>query len=130
MKMLLTLLFGLIPFLAGAQDYQGFNQADIGKMMQQAEILQQCMDKVDKAELDAIDRRSEELEAKLKALCEAGKRDEAQNTAVAFGKEILANPALVQMKKCGDLTQEMLPPEQRQPSEYDFDFSQNHVCDE
>ncbi|MBU0484523.1 MAG: hypothetical protein KKB30_08415 [Proteobacteria bacterium] len=130
MKILLIILFGLIPVLVDAQDYQGFKQADMEKMMQQAEVLQQCMDKVDKAELDAIDRRSNELEVKIKDLCEAGKRDEAQDTAMAFGKEIMSNPAMVQMKKCGDLTQGMLPPEQRQSSEYDFDFSQHHVCDE
>lgn len=130
MKVFLSILFVLLPVVAAAQNYQGMSEADVQNMMQQMQQVQECMDKVDQTELEAIEQRSEEFEAEVKSLCEQGKRDEAQEKAVAWGKEMMDNPTLTQMRKCGEIAQGMVPPGQQQPEEYDFDFSKRHVCDE
>ena len=50
--------------------------------------------------------------------------------AIAYGKEMMKNPALKQMKECGEITRGLVPEESMPSMEDDFDFSDGHVCDE
>ncbi len=128
MKIIVTILFLMFPVIATAQN-QAMNGGDMGQMMQLIQEMQQCMAKVDQAELEALEKQSEEMGAELEALCNNGKRKKAQKKAVAYGKKLMKNPALVQMKKCGELTKGFLP-EDAPSFDDDFDFSDRHVCDE
>jgi hypothetical protein len=129
MKTIVTILFLLLPVAASAQN-QDMNGVDMGQMMMLMQEMQECMAKVDQAELEALEQRSEEMDAEITALCEQGKRDEAQKKAIAYGKEMMKNPALKQMKECGEITKDLVPEESMSSMEDDFDFSDGHVCDE
>ena len=131
MKIIVAVLCLLFPVAAVAQN-PNMQGVDMGKMMQMMQEMQQCMEKVDQEELRKLEQESEEMEAELKALCEKGKRKKAQNKAIKYSKKMMKNPALVQMKKCGEITKGLVP-EGSSPSksfEDEFDFSNKHVCDE
>ncbi|MCL7488677.1 MAG: hypothetical protein M8357_10960 [Desulfobulbaceae bacterium] len=129
MKTIVTIFFLLLPVAASAQN-QGMNGVDMGQMMMLMQEMQECMAKVDQAELEALEQRSEEMEAEITALCDQGKRDAAQKKAIAYGKEMMKNPAMIQMKECGEITRGLVPEESMPSMEDDFDFSDGHVCDE
>ena len=127
MKSIAILLFMLFPVVAAAQD-----QNDMAKMMQALQEMQQCMAKVDQEELRKFEQESEKMETKLKTLCGQGNRDEAQNVAIKFGKKMMTNPALVQMKECGEMAQGFVPEGAMGGAEgmdEIFDPSKSHVCD-
>jgi len=133
MRIVVSLLFVLVPAVALAQNYQP-NEADLQNMMVQMQKMQECMQNVDRGELQALEQRSDEMETEVKSLCESGKRDEAQKKAMSYAKEMMDNPALIQMKKCGEIAKGSIPPGMMSPEEEegyeDFDFSKHHVCDE
>ncbi len=127
MKISASILIMLIPIVAAAQNYQGMNEGDMQKMMEQMQKMESCMQNVDQEELKVIEKRSYQVEDEVKALCAVGKRDEAQNKAIAFGEEVAKSPALQAMRKCG----EMMPRMPKMPfTDEDHDYSSDHVCDE
>ena len=101
MKQLTIFLLMIMPIIAFAQNYPGMSEADMQKMMQQMEKMQSCMEKIDEEQLKALEKRSNRLEHEVKALCDNGKRDEAQKKAIEFGKEIAKDPSMKQMRQCG-----------------------------
>lgn len=131
MKSIVMLLCLLFPVAAAAQN-PNMQGVDMQKLMQAMQEMQQCMAKVDKEELRKLEQESDEMEMELRKLCEEGKRDKAQDKAIKYSKKIMKNPALVQMKECGEITKGLMPegsmPEQEE--EFDFDPSKGHVCDD
>jgi dsDNA-specific endonuclease/ATPase MutS2 len=121
-------MFAFVP----AVQSQGVSEADMQDMMQMMQKMQECMAKVDQSALEGLEKRSEELEAEIKSLCEQGKKKKAQKKAIAFGKEMMDNPALKQMRKCSEITKGLLPEGSApQPSfEDEFDFSNQDICDD
>lgn len=124
MKSIFIMLFVLFPVVAAAQ-----NQNDMGKMMQALQEMQQCMAKVDQEELRKVEQESEKMEANVRALCAQGKRDQAQNEAIKFGKKIMKNPTLIQMKVCGEKAKGFVPEGTIEGMDGTFDTSESHVCD-
>ncbi|MGD8803718.1 MAG: hypothetical protein PVG12_11080 [Gammaproteobacteria bacterium] len=109
MKVMPTFLCLLMPTLVFAQKYPAMNEADMQQMMQQMGQMQSCMEKVDQAKLQALGERSQQMEAEIKSLCTSGKRDEAQQKAIAFGREIANDAAMKAMMKCTEGMQSMMP---------------------
>lgn len=130
MKVLTIIMLVLIPVAAVAQNFQGMNEQDMQKMMQQAMKAQACMEKIDQAELKALEQRSNEFDTEVRALCAAGKRDKAQKKAIKFGKEMAKKPVLQEMKKCGELMQGEMPQMEMPLMDEDIDYSSQHVCDD
>lgn len=129
MKMIIMVLCLMFPVAATAQD-QGMSGNNMQKMMQLMQEMEQCMAKVDQAAMEKFEKESEKISDELEVLCSKGDRKTAQKKAIAFGKKVMKNPAIIQMQKCGELTKGLLP-EQAEPSIEDtFDFSNRHVCDE
>ena len=96
-------------------------------MMQQMEQMQLCMEKIDEKELKALEKRSKQMEREVKALCNSGKRDQAQKKAIEFGKEMAKDPTIKQMAQCGEMMKARL-------SHMTFAIEQkanddSHVCD-
>ena len=79
------------------------------QMMQQMQGMQNCMQNIDQAAMEAFQQKAEQLNAEVKALCAAGQRDAAMAKAMAFGKEAAADPAMKQMQQCGQDLQDLLP---------------------
>lgn len=127
MKSLAMFLLMLIPILASAQNYTAMNEADMQKMMQQMEKAQSCLEKVDQSKLKALEQRSKKMEMEIKSLCANGKRDEAQNKALAFGKKIANDPSIKTMMKCTDSMKGMMPEISFKGLEKDS--VDRHICD-
>jgi hypothetical protein len=132
MKISAIILLLLMPMVTVAQNYQNMSEEDMQKMMQQAQKMQSCMQNIDQAKLKAIDQRSSEILANIDSLCASGKRDEAQQTAISYGKEMAKDPTMQAMRKCsemmsGEMMQGMMP---KTPlMDLDKDLSSRHVCD-
>ena len=91
------------------------------------------MAKIDQSELAALEEKSEQFGQEIEELCTQGNRSKAQKKAIAYGKEMMKNPALIQMKECGEINKKYgLPQDEDTTSTMDseFDFSKHHVCDE
>lgn len=127
MKVLAFICLLLLPVAAIAQPPQSMSDIDVQKMMQQAQEIQACMQKIDQAEIEKFQQRAMEVNEEIKSLCAAGKRDEAQKLAMDFGKEAEKNTAMQEMKKCGELAQGMMP--EMAEADEEIDFSKDHICD-
>lgn len=128
------LLCGLILLsLSGwAQSQNGpqFNEAQMQQMMQQMQGMQNCMANIDQTEMQAFQQKAEEMDAEVKALCAAGKRDAAMAKAMAFGKETAHSNLMQQMKACGEGMQQMMPKLTKSLQPADTDNKPKHICDE
>ena len=128
MKIIVSILLLLAPVIASAQNYQKINEADMQQMMQLMQKMQECMAKVDQSELEGLEKRSEEMEGEIQSLCEQGKNKQAQKRAIAFGKEMMNNKALKQMRKCSEITEGLIPEGSAPSWEEEYDFSKKDVC--
>jgi predicted transcriptional regulator len=127
MKKLAITLLCLTPILSFAQNPMGMNDGDMQKMMQQMQQLQACMEKIDQAELDSLEKKAEQFEAEVKSLCASGKRDAAQEKAMLYMKEIVNSSVVKAARECGEMMKGMMPDESL--LNQDKDYSSQHVCD-
>ena len=127
MKKLAITLLCLTPILSFAQNPMGMNDGDMQKMMQQMREAQACMEKIDQAELEVLEKKAEQFEAEMKSLCASGKRDAAQEKAMVYTKEIVNSSAVKAARKCGEMMKGMMPDESFMNQ--DKDYSSLHVCD-
>ena len=129
MKTLLFSMFFLFPVIAAAQQ---MSQEDMQKMMAEMQEMAACMQTIDQNEIKALEKESNEFEAKLKGLCKSGKREEAQKKAIEFGKKTMNAPAIVTMRKCTEKMtasmKGMMP--NMDPDKIAKDYSNRNVCDE
>ena len=130
MKRLTTTLLLILPAISTAQSYQNMSEADMQKMMQQMQQAQACMAGVDQAELKKFEQRANQMEASVKSLCASGKREKAQDEAMAFGREVASTPTMQKMRECGKMMEGAMP---GMPSMHDYASSDNdnqHICDQ
>ncbi len=122
-------IFLLLPITVYAQ---GMNQQDMQNMMVQMQEMAACMQTVDQNEVEALDKDSKIFKAEMKELCNNGKRDEAQQRAMAYSRKVMSSQAFTTMRKCTEnmpaSMKGMMP--NMDPEEIAKDFSKHHVCDE
>ena len=132
MKKLAITLLCLSPVIAIAQNPMGMNQQDMQKMMQQMHKAQACMEKIDQGRMQLLEQEATAFESKMRSLCAAGKRSEAQSQAIAFGQKMMNDIAVKQIQNCTknmvDSMKGMMPP--NVIDEMVDDYSKKHVCDE
>ncbi|MCP4007908.1 MAG: hypothetical protein GY726_00175 [Proteobacteria bacterium] len=124
-KMILTLVF--VPAFAMAQSNSGMSE-DMMKMMEQAQKAQECMQDIDTSELERLEKEGNKMEAEIKTLCNSGKRDQAQDQAIAYSKEMMAMPAMQKMRECSELMRGMLP--EMPFDNFEEEFENKNICDE
>lgn len=108
----------------------GMSDADMQKMMQGMNAMQECMAKVDMAAMERIGEEGKKMEAEINALCKAGKRDEAQDKAMAFGMKIAKDPDMQAMGECSKKMQGTMPQMAQSPyADLAEDDTSRHVCD-
>ena len=120
--LLLSLLF-LAPVAATAQDFSGMQQMDMQKLQQ----MQKCMENIDQKQLQAIEKQQQQFEAEIKPLCKSGKRDQAQQKAIEYARQMMNNPAIKTMQKCGEMAKGMMP--DMPVMEMEKELESQHVCD-
>jgi len=129
MKISAIILFLLVPMVTVAQNYQDMNEADMQKMKQQMQKMESCMKNVDQSKLNEIQQRSTQFEAERKSLCADGKRDQAQEKAMSFGKKMAKDPAVQAMRKCSEMMIGTMPMMPYMDQVKDRSRSSDHVCD-
>lgn len=99
-------------------------QMDMGKMQE----MMACMKGIDRSALEGLEVEGKQMEAEVGVLCRSGKRDEAQDKAMAYGKEMMSKPELKKMRECGKMAAGMMP---QMPFENIEEENKNrHVCDD
>jgi len=127
MKKLVISLLCLLPLTSFAQNPMGMSDADMQNMMQKMQKAQACMEKIDQAELESLEKKANRFEADMKSLCASGKRDEAQQMAMVYMKEVFNNPAVQDARRCGEMMRGMMP---NMPfMDEEKDYTNQHVCD-
>ena len=131
MKRTTAALLLMLPAIAiaGARDYQNMSEADMQKMMQQMQQAQACMADVDQAELKKFEQRANQMEARVKALCASGKRDEAEKEGIAFGREVAGDPAMQKIQECSKMMAGAMPGMPATRQEAEDRYADGHICD-
>lgn len=126
MKKLVVVLLSLLPAGVIAQD---MNQQD---MMAQMQEMSTCMQSIDQEKLKNLGNVADKFETEMKALCQHGKRDEAQEKAIKFSQKMMNSPTLKKLIKCTEKIpasmREMMP--SMNTEDITKDYSNRHVCDE
>lgn len=126
MKFSIIAVFILMPVVTFAQQ-PSMNEQDMQKMMEQAQKMQACMQGIDQKELQRLEQSSHQMETEIKALCADGKRQEAENKALAYGMEIAKDPTVKTMRQCGEMMKGVMP--QMPFVNQDATSSSKHICD-
>jgi len=106
------------------QDFPGMPQMDMQKIQQ----MQECMQRVDQQQLKAIEKQQQQFDAEVRSLCKTGKRDQAQQKAMKYAKQMMNNPAIKAMQQCGEIARGMMPDMPVMQIEEELDSQ--HVCDD
>ena len=101
----------------------GMTEEQMEQLMKNAEKMQACMAKMDQSAMQKLSDKGKKMQGELKSLCAAGKRDEAQSKAIKFGQEIATSKEMQEMKKCGEMAQQMM---KQMPA---ASPGSRHVCD-
>ncbi len=126
MRLLLAIIFVMMMSISLADQRVSEDQ-----MMQQAKAAQECFAKIDQSNFEALEARGKGMESEIRALCSAGKRDEAMSIAIKYGKEFNASAEMQDIRKCSELMQYMMAnmPKPYMPLGIDDDGDSGHVCD-
>jgi predicted lipoprotein len=131
MKISPFVTFLLLPLLANAQMPPQFDQQQIQAMMQNAQKMQTCIQNVDQSQMQAFEQKGKQMEQQVDALCAAGHRDEALAKAMSFSQEISSDPAIIELKKCQEMMQGIMPGISKFAEDYaDEDSDGGHICDD
>jgi len=109
-----------------AQDLSNIDQAQLEGIMKQAQAVQVCLAQLDQTALQALQAEAEKLAAEVDALCKAGNRDEAQAKAISYGKQMVKEPVMIELKECAGMASIMIP--QAAWAELENEDTQAHVC--
>ena len=117
----------LFPFMALAQNNAAMSP-EMMEMMEQAQKAQLCMQEIDIAALEEMSEEGKKMESRIKALCASGKRDQAQEEAVAFSRKMMNLPSMQELRKCSEHLRGILP---RMPFDnIEEEFENRNICDE
>jgi len=122
----------LLPALVNAQNFQNMSEADMQKMMADMQKVQACMAGIDQSRLQQFEQRAKQMETKVDALCAAGKRDQAQDEAMAFYEEVSAEPEMKKMQACGKMMEgsmQNIPGMPHSPTAMVEPHKDEHICD-
>ncbi|MDH5611674.1 MAG: hypothetical protein OEY66_04355 [Gammaproteobacteria bacterium] len=130
MRITLITLSLLLPAAAFAQEMPAMNEADIANMMQHVEEMELCMQKVGKKKMAELEKSSAQIEAEVAALCQAGKRSQAQVKAISYGKKMADDPTIEAMMKCAEPMKGMMTSMPMMPfMDVSSENPDKHVCD-
>ena len=103
---------------------RNMQQMDMGKMQE----AMACMKNIDRSALEGLKEEGEKVKAEVGALCKSGKRNEAQDKAMAYSKEVMSRPELMKMRECSKMMAGMMP---KMPFErIEKETKNSHICDD
>jgi NaMN:DMB phosphoribosyltransferase len=124
--------FTILTLSQIAHAQPGMSDQQLQQMMKQAEEAQKCFSKIDQSKFDELEAKGTKMEAEIKSLCAAGKRDEAMSSAIKFSKQMHNDPQLKALRECSELMQGAMAgmPQPYLPPEMDDEDEGGHVCDD
>jgi hypothetical protein len=125
----ITLLIGVSVL---SQPIMAMDQQHLEAMMAKMGEMQRCMAEIDQAQLHALEQRSKGVNEELQALCNSGRRDEAQSKALAYIEEMKDHPEMEKMMKCAEQMKESMgdiPGMPPMPTMELPDAGEGSVCD-
>ncbi|WP_293007210.1 hypothetical protein [Nitrosomonas sp.] len=126
-KQIVVFIIFMLASLPGYAQQPDFNPEQMQQLMQQAQQMQDCMSRIDQQAMEALGKKSQAMETEIKALCQANKRSEAQNTAIQFGLSMSQDENIKMAKECGKMAMGMMPNMDYPTSEKDL--KGRHICD-
>ncbi len=123
-------MFLLSVTVTYAGETGGMSDEQMQKMMQNARKMQECFEKIDRSAFEKLEKEGEEVGAEIDALCKAGKRNEAQARAVAYGKKISESEEMKEIQKCGTMMKGMMDNMPLMIQESFDEEKHGHICDE
>ena len=60
-----------------------------------------CMEKIDRNAMQEIVEQGKKIDTETRSLCAAGKRDAAQQKAMAYVAQMKSSPVIKQLRECG-----------------------------
>ncbi|MCG7874723.1 MAG: hypothetical protein AB2672_17905 [Candidatus Thiodiazotropha endolucinida] len=110
----------------------GMSEQQMQQMMMRAQEAEECFSKIDKSQLEELEAKGKKMQADIKALCAAGKRDEAMSKAFKYSKQINNDPKIKEMRKCSEKMRGMMVnmPQPYMPPTVDEREKAGHVCDD
>ena len=110
-----------LPLLATAQQAPSFDPSQMQEMMkhfqdpaamqkmqQQAEAARQCMEGIDQAKLEALQKRAEAAGKEIDKLCKAGQKSEALDRGLALSRELRSDATLIKLQECSKNMTDMM----------------------
>ncbi|MCP4002271.1 MAG: hypothetical protein GY727_15280 [Gammaproteobacteria bacterium] len=128
MRLFLVSVVMLLPLMANAQNFGNIDPTTAALLLKQVEKAKACMDKVDQDELAVLQAEAEAKRDEVLAMCEAGKRDQAQAETIAYAEQSMQKPIVKEFQACmgvAGVTIPMLAMMQLQNPE----TTGTHVCD-
>ncbi|MBE9548039.1 MAG: hypothetical protein IMF09_01435 [Proteobacteria bacterium] len=90
-----------------------------------------CMESIDQAALEALGEDGEKFADDIKAMCKKGDESGARKAALKYMKEMESNESLMQLKKCSEMMQKVMPgmvmPEM--PTAEMYAEEEGNICD-
>ena len=80
--------------------------------------------------MQEVKQQAQQVETEVRSLCSSGKRDDAQQEAMTFAKEMMSNPDIQKIMECGKKMGDMMPPMPYMDQVNGSDDSVRHVCDQ
>jgi hypothetical protein len=121
MKFLVAVLLSLLSTVAMAQ--QDINQ----QLMRAMLSLQDCMLKLNPAEVQGFMKRAEHTKTQIDTLCANNERVPATDLAVTFVSMYDEDPTALKIKQCGELAPSLVP--KFSVADFDGTVGGKHVCD-
>ncbi len=118
-------LLALFPLISFAQTNMPEGMQDL---MQQAQKAQACMENIDESQFDTLEQEGKNMQAEIKSLCGAGKRDEAQKQAISYSKKMMARPEMQKIQECSEMLRGMIP--DMPFDNFEEKYKNQHVCDD
>lgn len=102
------------------------------QMMEGMMKFQRCLsENVDEQALSKIAAEGEKMEQQITQLCQAGKRKQAQDTAIDYAKKMLEEPSFKAMQACVAQVGSSFPGAADFAKEFDLEeLEKTHICDE
>jgi hypothetical protein len=140
MKLLLLCVTCCLSMASVAQDLNDIDPATVDSVLkqidpatvdailQQAQQIQVCMAKIDQAEVERVRAEADARATAIRSMCAQGERAAAQKEAVAYGKQIVEEPVVIEAKACLGIAGLAIPQTTWAQLE-DSETAQTHVCD-
>ena len=120
--MIRVIILGLLalPIISHA------NPQMLGMTPAQMQDMQRCMQGIDHAAVEKLEKRGNDIANELTALCKKGHREEAMSKGLAFREEIQNSPVVKKIRSCTS----KMPGMMTNMLKFENLSDNAHVCDE